>query len=69
MTEKLPSALLGGGRGLGKSNCWGLEALWGLLKLCVAAKGRAGGGHEEALFFIKQWVEVEILNWNTFPLT
>lgn len=50
MTEKL----LRGRRGLGKSNCWGFEAPWGLLKLCVAAKGLGGGGHEKALFFIKQ---------------
>lgn len=54
MTEKL----LGGRRGLGKSNCWGFEALWGLLKLCVAAKGL--GGHEKALLFINQWVEIEV---------
>lgn len=55
MTEKL----LRGRRGLGKSNCWGFEALWGLLKLCVAAKG-LGVGKRKPFSSLSKWVEIEV---------
>lgn len=36
--------------------------------VCVAAE-EWGWRHRNALFFIKQWVETEVVNRNAFPPT